>query len=354
MTRIHGFTSGQARVLFALVLCGFTTNNLEAQGALIPPGAPAATMRTLDQIYARLDARNPITNASSAVTITVPGSYYLTTNLTVSSGTAITIATNCVTLDLNGYTIKSTAASAAGDAIFINSGLRNLTIEHGFIESGVTNNGNGVYAGPGFAEGIYQFGTVPVNTRISGVSVAGCLNRGIYVSFSYSTVVEDCTVQTMGGIGIYASTINRCVALDCGGTAIYGNQVSDSRGDCTGAGTGVESQTAQNCKGSSSSGNGLFATSALNCYGFSTSGTGIYTDTAQNCSGDSNSGYGILANVTANNCYGVSSSGTGLYAYNASYCTGNRSGGTAIQATIATGCIAYYGTNIITYKYNMP
>jgi hypothetical protein len=33
---------------------------------------------------------------------------------------------------------------------------------------------------------------------------------------------------------------------------------------------------------------------------------------------------------------------------------GYRPGGTAIQATVANGCYANIGTNIITYKYNMP
>src|SRR6185295_16428367 len=74
-----------------------------AQGPLTPPGAPAPTMKTLDQVEAR-------TLISSApFTISQPGSYYLTANLTVSSGNAITIAASGVTLDLNGFTISSTA-----------------------------------------------------------------------------------------------------------------------------------------------------------------------------------------------------------------------------------------------------
>ena len=88
------------------------------QGALTPPGAPAPTMRSLDQVYGRTDARTALTN-SGAVTISQPGSYYLTTNLTVSSGSAITIATNGVTLDLNGFTIRSTEASPTGRGILL-------------------------------------------------------------------------------------------------------------------------------------------------------------------------------------------------------------------------------------------
>src|SRR5207302_11387882 len=88
------------------------------QGLLTPPGAPAPTMKTLDQI----EARTPISTAP--FTIIASGSYYLTKNLSVASGNAININFNGVTLDLNGFTISSTAASATGTAIAIGSALQ--------------------------------------------------------------------------------------------------------------------------------------------------------------------------------------------------------------------------------------
>ena len=342
-----------------------------AQGSLTPPGAPAPTMKTLAQI----EPRTAITNTASAVTISQPGSYYLTGNLTVSSGNAITIATNGVTLDLNGFTISSTAASAAGNGILLSgSNPRNLTILNGFIQGGVTNNGSGVFGGSGFNAGIIFSGNPPVNVLVSRVSVSGCLYYGIILNIGDSTVVESCTVRTVGSIGIYASTIKTSSVIDCGSTAIAGEQVSDCRGQSTGNGTGVSATTAQNCYGYSSSGIGVYATTAQNCSGSSSSGTGVYATataqncygdtggsgfgvvatTAQNCYGSSSSGYGVTADRVAIGCYGSSSTGTGLYAQNANTCTGSRSGGTAIQATIANGCYAASGTNIITYKYNMP
>src|SRR6478609_1827254 len=73
-----------------------------AQGSLTPPaGAPAPVMKSLSQI----EPRTPV--SSAPFTINQPGSYYLTTNLTISSGTAITIATNDVTLDLNGFALQT-------------------------------------------------------------------------------------------------------------------------------------------------------------------------------------------------------------------------------------------------------
>jgi len=284
------------------------------QGALTPPGAPAATMRTLDQIYARGDARIPITNSASAMTISAPGSYYLTGNLTVSSGDAIIIATNAVTLDLNGYTLRSTAASAAGYAIRLTNVLRNITIANGFIESGVTNNGSGVYSGSGFANGIYYSSSQPVNVLVARVSVAGCLNYGINLANGDSTVVESCTVRTVGFYGIYASTIKQSSAIDCGNSAITGDQVSD-------------------CRGESSGSYGIYVITALNCFGSSYSGTGVSAITAQNCYGISSIGTGLYASKTATGCYGASTSGTGLNAFIANSCSGSSTSGTGLSVT---------------------
>jgi hypothetical protein len=313
---------------------GFQPLATNAQGSLTPPGPPGTTMLTLSQV----EPRTPITNTASLVTISQPGSYYLTANITVTSGNAIIINTNGVTLDLGGFTISSTAASATGYGILLNSSLRNITIGNGFIQGGVTNNGSGVYGGSGFAYGILYSGSAPVNVLVSRISVSGCLDFGIYLGAGDSTIVESCTVRTMGGTGINASTIKSSSAIDCGGNAIYGDQVSDCRGQTSGSGDGIQAIfTALNCYGTSSSGSGIDATTAENCYGYS-SGTGD----------------GLLAQFSASGCFGESSSGTGLSAEDASFCVGSRSGGTAISATIATGCIAAVGTNVVTYKYNMP
>jgi hypothetical protein len=337
------------------------------QGSLTPPGAPAPTMKTLQQV----EPRTPI--SSAPFTISQPGSYYLTTNLTVTTATnAIRIATNGVTLDLNGYTIRSTANPAGGTAILIQGGLRNLAILNGNIEGGVTNNA-GTYNGPGFGNGISHSGTRPRAVCVSRINVSGCLYFGIYLSDSDSTVVESCAVRTVGGSGIIASVVKNCTALECGDTAISGQTVSDCRGESTGSGLGVFAKNAQNCYGISSSSYGVLAATAQNCYGYSggsgygvaatlvhncygssSSGSGVSASSAQNCYGVSSSYIGVAA-TTAIGCYGQSSTGpAGLYARVANSCVGSRSGGTAIQATIGIGCFAEAGTTSITYKFNMP
>jgi hypothetical protein len=107
----------------ALLLSTFDPqlSTIFAQGSLTPPGAPAPVMKSLDQIQ----PRTPI--FSAPFIITNSGSYYLTTNLTVSSGDAIDINVSGVTLDLNGFTISSTAPSATGYAIQLNNGPSDVT-----------------------------------------------------------------------------------------------------------------------------------------------------------------------------------------------------------------------------------
>jgi hypothetical protein len=316
-------------------------------------------MKTLDQI----EPRTPI--SSAPFPISAPGAYYLTGNLTVSTGDAITISADGVTLDLNGFTISSTAAPAIGTGILLSGGRTNITILNGHISGGVTFYDPGVggtyTSGPGFANGIYYSGTVaPVNAHVMNVSVSGCSLRGIYLGFGGT--VESCMINTVGSYGIAADLVKNSEALVCGDTAISGTQVSDCSGQCTAAGGGIYAQNAQNCSGSTINGTGLNATwTAQNCTGRSgitgegANGTGLSAYTAENCFGSSYSGGTGLSATTALNCRGEAYyfNAAGLSAQIAIGCYGLGAGtGFGISATIANSCIG--STVNAVNKYNMP
>ena len=290
-------TAKIAAVIAGVVVLAHPFTSVFAQGSLTPPGAPGPMMKSLDQV----EARTAITNTSSLVTISQPGSYYLTHNLTVSTGDAIDINTNQVTLDLNGFTISSTAASANNYGIYMPGGNTDVTVLNGHIKSGVTNNA-GTYSGSGFIGGIVGIGANLYNLRVSGVSVSGCLSYGIALGVGNSTTVESCTVKTAGFYGIFADNVSHCVAHECGSSAaIYATTVSDCRGAATGAGAGILAVTASNCSGTSSG-----------------------------------SGPGLSVSSVAMGCNGSSATGIGITAY------------------IANSCRVVNGTTNITYKYNMP
>ena len=322
------------------------------QGSLTAPGAPAPTMKTLDQV----EARTPIDPARpETYTITQAGSYYLTGNINITgNNNGIVITADNVTFDLNGFTISATAPSNGDGIVLAGTGTRsNIHILNGHIRGQVTFAG-GVFSGAGFYHGI-SYATTFYNVRVSDITVSRCLGNGIdlYSSSPASTVVESCTVNTVGGFGITADNVSHCVADVIGFDAITGRVVSNCTAHGTAGSRGIVANTASNCEASSVSGQGIYATNASNCYGMSSSSQGIYAETASNCYGFSTSNRGVFANV-AISCSGHTSGGSyGVFATSvANTCYGESASGTGLNAFIAIGCT---GSSVAyTYHYNMP
>lgn len=203
-----------------------------AQGNLVPPGAPAPVMKSLDQ----LEPRMPV--SALPFVITQPGAYYLTTNLYgQASDYGIQILTNNVTLDLNGFALRGHTNSFDGIVIFQSSS--NVVVSGGSL----TGWGTGFYAVRGLARhSTYQQLTIVGNSFgvscSDGSVIRDCMigsnqRDGIDVNGNGSFVLNNTLAgnNSLGGpgnvaLGVYG-TANRIegnhITVNNGGFGIYGN-----------------------------------------------------------------------------------------------------------------------------------
>jgi parallel beta-helix repeat protein len=203
MKRSKNMNTSLIRLTFAAALMFSFFNlqlaSLQAQGSLTPPGPPAPTMKSLDQVEARtpVDATHTPGFLNTQFAITQPGSYYLTGNITcVSNLSGIFIQTNDVTLDLNGF--EMIGNSGYPDAIDVSSlGVRNTVIRNGALRNWDT----GVAALNGFCE-------------LEHVRVYGCTNEGF--DLGDHCTVKNCTAVNNGASNARAIQLgNGCVVTDC-------------------------------------------------------------------------------------------------------------------------------------------
>jgi len=217
----------------------FQSSTVCAQGPLAPPGVPAPTMKTLNQIEPRI----PI--SSVPYVITNAGSYYLTTNLTVinSVSIAISIQTSDVTLDFCGWTLDGAGLAIVGVQAV---SMTNITVTGGAVRRFQGNGVNVNYVtgavitrmqligndtGLGFAGGARiedclavanaNHGFVGQYNSIPGSILRRCraIGNGVTGIIAQHALIEDC-LATQNGTGFVASGglttshgLNRCVAL---------------------------------------------------------------------------------------------------------------------------------------------
>lgn len=238
-------------------ICLASASAVFGQGSLIPPGAPAPTMKTLDQVEARIiiNAANTPGNATNQFIIYAAGSYYLTSNIIgVSGKNGIMINATNVTIDLNGYLIFGVSGSGTG------------------IWDGGNNRGNA----------IVRNGTV--------LSWGGA---GIDLAASYDSRIENLIVTNNGGVGMKMS--DGCVLRDC--------MTRDNAGDniSTGFNANVTHCT---------------AVGSMNGAGFNLGQDSVMTD----CVANFNFGSGVNAapNCMISHCVTAQNQYCGIYAGNAS------------------------------------
>ena len=318
-TKRKHVTAGVA-ALAAICLVMIMVSPVSA-GSLTPPGAPASTMKTLDQV----EPRTPITAAGQ--TISSSGSYYLTGNLTVSSGNGITVDADDVTIDLMGFSL----IGGGGSYGIYGTGCRNIVIMNGTIKSfsfsgikfesshcsrviGVSSLSN---AGSGISLGTGNYGW---NMVVQGCQIRN--NSATGVEVGRNSIVADNTVYGNAGYGIYAQGIS---PNDSSGCRISGNVVYSNGGDTlcgiyvVGFGNIIERNTVR-----ANGGNGIYVDGS----GSVLRGNACYEN-------DKNGfellryGHTVVGNTANNNDHNgfkFSSSGHSFYDQNTGYWN-NRSGG---------------------------
>ncbi len=215
------------------------TAGLLFAGPLNPPAGPVtSTMKTLTEVEPRIaiNSTNTPGDGDSVFKITQPGSYYLTANTTVLAGmTGVEVATDNVTIDLNGFSIQpfgaaSSAVRADPDKTIV---LKNGFIRGPFQDSAIFAQGGGTFEDIEFANArLYstqvtsirrcQFTIDQSATAISLHGVSGGVIEDCQITLTHpsaegifsnrlGTVVRNCTVistatpGTSKALTLYAS-----------------------------------------------------------------------------------------------------------------------------------------------------
>lgn len=298
-----------------------------------PPGPVTSTYKTLTEVEPRIaiNATNTPGDADSSFKITLPGSYYLTGNISGEAGKhAIEIASDLVTLDLGGFAMEGNN-DANYDGVFVPGPYSYITVRNGSLRNwgrdGINMATSGAFScrvenvlANGFRYGIHA----GLNTIIKGCSTFGCAT-GIYAK-SGSTL-SDCAASRASNVGIYAEngcSLTNCSAYDNNGTGIFaiGSAVTGCSAVANGnAGLGASTGSAfTNCTASNNSSHGFTNNancSFTNCTATANGGSGFNAGTSNsftNCSANINVSHGFNANSgsTITGCSSFNNTGNGF------------------------------------------
>ena len=192
---------------FLVPLVLFLSVSAWAQGPLTPPGSPGETMKSLSQI----EPRTPI--ESLPFTISTPGSYYLTGNLT-SAGNGIVVTCDNATIDLMGFTLTGPDSDMGIYAQGGSGGIRGLVVRNGRIV--------------GFNTGLYL--QAVERSVFADLGVEDNNGNGVFLQAQSAPCddnrFERCSIVKNGGSGILMSSYS--VEASCDGNRIENCQLSQN------------------------------------------------------------------------------------------------------------------------------
>jgi hypothetical protein len=207
-----------------------------------------------------------IPGGTTQFSITQPGSYILTGNLTVA-GVAIGVSAGDVTLDLNGYTVTCTDPNSY--AIYLGS-FRNITVRNGHLRGGDSGLGCSV-----LTDSIIE-DLLVTNTRFSGIYLNSAGVR--------SCIVRRCLVSGVGAAGLATDNSSFLAGIICGGGACRIEDCTVSRlvfngvGSPTFRGIHMSAPTGLGGAGNIVARCTVTHDAAINGIGINFNGTGVYRD----------------------------------------------------------------------------
>ena len=207
MMRVHEMVAWTLVALLGLVVTAIAAGVIEG-GPLNPPGPPASTN----------GVRPPGTPISSLpVTISTPGHYYLTSDLTVGPANGVLVLSSDVDIDMGGFTMHGTTS---GIAFLLDNPFTNIRIYDGSMD--------------GWLAGIDQAGdAATTRVEVDNVTISNTADAGIRLE--ENAVVRNCAVQTSGAEGIITgpnSIVEGCIVTEPTGSGITSGAQSTLR-DCS-------------------------------------------------------------------------------------------------------------------------
>jgi parallel beta-helix repeat protein len=334
-----------------------------AQGSLTPPGAPAPTMKTLDQV----EARTPI--SSLPFTINTPGSYYITGNLAGAAGqNGIVIDADNVTLDLGGFELVG-PGSGTVSAVRVNTPHSNATVRHGSArgwlgsaiaaasvnctefhvedvrvfnagQTGIVLGNNGAASYCKVRGCVFSGISGGTNCHVTSCIVTGT-TTGDGINIGNDGVINDCTSSGNGSDGFQTTenvTVNNCAAANNSASGYNLGSGSTVHG-CTARFNGTTGFTgANNIRVSDST----VAFSGTNGFSFAVAAS------LDGCTSSFNgvNGYQLSDAAVVHNCTAQSNDDSGISVAkgaNVTECTANGNLGTA-GISVENGCTVAHCT----------